>query len=337
MSRCPLCRGAITRNARDTKSFLACPPCQLAWLLEDDLEAQGARLHSHRSPSPQRCLSCGGGQFDRTVIMTQGLVAASHCSACRVFTLPLPKLLESFPRSRPARPAPTFRGPPKPPPPNIDERDRVFAFLLALPLELSEQRDNVPIGVAALVGGCTAAFVLDVMSGGGLGSTLIFSTAYGYVHRAIGLLTSAFVHFDLLHLLGNMYFLYAFGRLLERRLSTGLTLSLFATSAVAASLAYWAVHFGEEVALGGASGAVSGILGCYLALFPTRMIGVSLFFFVLKVPAVLYLGWWFLIQLVSVPQEQSIAYSAHAGGFLAGLVWALAIRITVDFDPRSPW
>lgn len=259
--------------------------------------------------------------------MAHGLVAASHCSACRVLTLPLPNLLESFPRSRPARPAPTFKEPPKPPLPQIDERDRVFAFLFALPLELSEQRDTVPIGVAALVGGCTVAFVLDVLSDGALGSTLIFSTAYAHVHRAIGLLTSAFVHLDLLHLLGNMYFLYAFGRLLERRLSTGLILSLFATSAVAASLAFWAVHFDEKAALGGASGPVSGILGCYLALFPTRMVGISLFFFVLKVPAVLYLGWWLLIQLLSVPQEQGIAYSAHAGGFLAGLVWALIIRV----------
>ena len=74
-----------------------------------------------------------------------------------------------------------------------------------------------------------------------------------------------------------MYFLYAFGRLLERRLSTGLTLSLFASSAVAGSLAFWAVHIGQDAALGGASGAVSGILGCYFALFPGRMVGISLF------------------------------------------------------------
>jgi len=259
-------------------------------------------------------------------MMPHGLVAASHCSACRVLVFPLPKLLEAFPRSRPARPS-IPREPPKPPPPKVDERDRVFAFLLALPLELSEPRDTVPIGVAALVSGCTLAFAADVLSDGGLRSVLVFSTAHGYLHMAIGLLTSVLVHFDLIHLLANMYFLYAFGRFLERQLGTGLTLSLFASSAVAAAMAFWAVHTGQERALGGASGAVSGILGCYFALFPGRMVGISLFFMVLKVPAVVYLGWWLLIQLVSVPAEQGIAYSAHAGGFLAGLVWGLVMRI----------
>jgi membrane associated rhomboid family serine protease len=214
----------------------------------------------------------------------------------------------------------------------VDERDRVFAFLLALPIELSERRDTVPVGIAALMGTCTAAFLLDVMSDGALREAFSFTTADGYVRTAVGSLTSAFVHLDLLHLLGNMYFLYAFGRLLERRLGTLTALWLFATSAIFASLAFWAVHFGQDARMAGASGAVSGILGCYLALFPGRLVGVSLLFFVLRVPAVLYLGWWLLVQLVSVPEEQGIAYSAHAGGALAGFVWALSIRKAVDYD-----
>ena len=270
--------------------------------------------------------------------MAHGLADASHCPDCRVVTFALPALLESFSRSR-SRSRPraaglaSLRETPRPVQREIDERDRVFAFLLALPLELSEQRDTVPVGVATLVGGCTVAFVLDVLSDGALRSAFSFSTADGYVRAVIGSLTSAFVHLDLLHLLGNMYFLYAFGRLLERRLSTVAILWLFATSAITASLAFWALHVGQDARMAGASGAVSGILGCYLALFPGRMVGVSLFFFVLRVPAVLYLGWWLLVQLVSVPEEQGIAYSAHAGGALAGFVWALVIRMTTDYDP----
>jgi membrane associated rhomboid family serine protease len=309
-------------------SFLVCAPCQLAWLPEKDLEAQGARLHPHRSVSSQRCPSCGGEQQDRTVILEPGLLPASHCPACRQLTLPLAKLLE-FARPRAARPAPALAGSPEAQAVTIDERDRVFAFLLALPLELSEQRDTVPVGIAALVAACSAAFVLDVSSDGVFGAPLIFSTAHGALHRLIGLLTSVFVHMDALHLLGNMYFLFAFGRLLERRLGTGITLTLFATSGVVSSLAFWAAHFdAEEASLAGASGAISGLLGCYLALFPGRRVGVSLLFWVIRVPAVLYLGWWLVVQLVSMPEERGIAYSAHAGGFLAGLVWGLAIRRT---------
>ena len=57
-----------------------------------------------------------------------------------------------------------------------------------------------------------------------------------------------------------------------------------------------------------------------------------MFFYVLKVPAVLYLGWWLVVQLVSVPVEQGVAYSAHAGGFLAGLIWGLVIRRTGEYE-----
>jgi membrane associated rhomboid family serine protease len=266
------------------------------------------------------------------VILQPGLLAASHCAACRQLTLPLAKLLE-FARPRPARPAPALAAAREAPPVAIDERDRVFAFLLALPLELSERRDTVPVGIAALVALCSAAFILDASSDGVFGAPLIFSTAHAAVHRLIGLLTSVLVHLDPIHLLGNMYFLFAFGRLLERRLGTGITLTLFATSGVVSSLAFWAAHFdAEEASLAGASGAISGLLGCYLALFPGRRVGVSLLFWVIRVPAVLYLGWWLVVQLVSMPEEQGIAYSAHAGGFLAGLVWGLAIRRTRDLE-----
>jgi membrane associated rhomboid family serine protease/Zn-finger nucleic acid-binding protein len=335
--RCPVCRSAPAPVTRGGTSFPACPPCQLAWLSEDDLGERGAHLHSHRTPSRQRCLTCGGEQSDRAVVMAHGMADASHCPACRVVTFALPALLESFSRSRPrprtAAPAsPT--GTPGPARRKIDERDRVFAFLLALPLELSEERDTVPIGVAALVGGCTAAFVLDLLTDGALRSAFSFSAAGGYVRTVIGSLTSAFIHLDPLHLLGNMYFLYAFGRLLERRLGSVTVLWLFAASAITASLAFWAVHFGQDAKMAGASGAVSGILGCYLALFPGRMVGVSLLLFVLRVPAVLYLGWWLLVQLVSVPEEQGVAYSAHAGGALAGFIWALVIRTKGDYDPE---
>ena len=95
---------------------------------------------------------------------------------------------------------------------------------------------------------CTVAFVFDVMSGGALGADLAFSTTHGPLHMGLGLLTSALAHVDPIHLLGNMYFLYAFGRLLERRTGTEVILPLFASSAILASLAFWAVHLGQDAA-----------------------------------------------------------------------------------------
>ena len=330
--RCPLCRAAALSQVRENQRFWACAPCQLAWCRESEL--QETRFHPHRSPAARRCLSCGGPQLERTLIVPRGLLEVSHCAACGVVSLPLPALLRS-PAPPRARPPATGEAGPSPPARvrQVSERDRVFAVLLMLPLELSEEESSVPIGLAALMAACAGAFGLDVLSGGRVAEALALSSDSGYGQLAGGLLTSALVHANLIHLLGNMYFLYAFGRLLERRLGTAAFLALFAASTLLASAAFLAVHQGEEFMLGGASGAVSGILGCYLVLFPTRMVGVSLFFTVLRVPAILYLGLWFFFQLTSVPLlEEGIAYSAHVGGFLVGLLWGVVVRVRGGAD-----
>lgn len=88
--------------------------------------------------------------------------------------------------------------------------------------------------------------------------------------------------------------------------------------------------------LGGSSGAVAGVLGAYFLLFPSRCVGLSLFFCVLKIPAFIFLGLWLVFQVLAVSDPGGIAYEAHVGGFVTGAVGAFLMRgrVTVPLTQR---
>jgi membrane associated rhomboid family serine protease len=148
------------------------------------------------------------------------------------------------------------------------------------------------------------------------------------------LLTSMFMHGGFMHLFGNMLFLWIFGDNLEDRLGRVRYLVFYLVCGVLASLA----HVFSTVAFShgggsllvpslGASGAISGVLGGYVLLFPRNRVHVILFRILTDVPAYVALGLWFLFQFVSGlgilgggSQEGGVAYAAHIGGFVAGLV-----------------
>ena len=145
------------------------------------------------------------------------------------------------------------------------------------------------------------------------------------------LLTSMFMHGGFAHLFGNMLFLWIFGDNLEDRMGHVRYLIFYLVCGVLASLAhvFSTVLFGQNplVPSLGASGAISGVLGGYVLLFPTRQVRVILFRFLTTVPAYVALGIWFLFQLVSGlgmlgggTEAGGVAYAAHIGGFIAGLV-----------------
>ena len=145
------------------------------------------------------------------------------------------------------------------------------------------------------------------------------------------LLTSMFMHGGWAHILGNMLFLWIFGDNIEDRLGHLRYLIFYLVCGVLASLAhvFTTVAFGSNplVPSLGASGAISGVLGGYILLFPRRQVHVILFRFLTTVPAYVALGMWFLFQFVSGigllgggSQEGGVAYAAHVGGFIAGLV-----------------
>lgn len=143
------------------------------------------------------------------------------------------------------------------------------------------------------------------------------------------LLTSMFMHAGFAHLGGNMLYLWIFGDNIEDRLGHVRYLVFYLIAGLLASLA----HVFSTVAFGGnpyipslgASGAISGVLGAYLILFPGKRVRVIMFNMLTEVPSLIAIGLWFVFQLMSGvgslgSQGGGVAYAAHIGGFLAGLV-----------------
>jgi membrane associated rhomboid family serine protease len=147
------------------------------------------------------------------------------------------------------------------------------------------------------------------------------------------LFTSMFMHGSIMHIAGNMLFLWIFGDNIEDRLGHVRYLIFYLLCGVIASLAhvFTTAAFASSEALLvpslGASGAISGVLGGYLLLHPRRRVTVILFRFLTDVPAYVAIGIWFAFQLISGlgilgggSQAGGVAYAAHVGGFIAGLV-----------------
>jgi membrane associated rhomboid family serine protease len=147
------------------------------------------------------------------------------------------------------------------------------------------------------------------------------------VPAAFTVLTSMFLHGGLLHLGGNMLYLWIFGDNIEDRLGHGRYIAFYAVCGVVAALAQALPDVSSRTPMIGASGAISGVLGAYLVLYPRANILVALplfvVFYTFRVPALVVLGVWFIGQLLSSLAQQGeggVAFGAHIGGFVAGVV-----------------
>jgi membrane associated rhomboid family serine protease len=141
------------------------------------------------------------------------------------------------------------------------------------------------------------------------------------------LLTTMFLHGGWMHLGGNMLYLWIFGDNIEKLVGHARFLFFYIACGVAASVAHIVFNSGSSVPAVGASGAISGVLGGYLLLFPRNRVRVLTRGGVAAVPASLMLGLWILIQFVNglgsfanTPETGGVAYMAHIGGFAAGLL-----------------
>jgi membrane associated rhomboid family serine protease len=147
-------------------------------------------------------------------------------------------------------------------------------------------------------------------------------------------LTSLFLHGSWLHLLGNMLFLWIFGNNIEDRFGRLRYLLFYLACGVVATYGFALANAHSSEALIGASGAIAGVLGAYLILYPRARVWSLvpvLLFLPLRLPAWLVLGLWFLLQWVytagyAISQGGSVAYLAHVLGFLAGALVALFVR-----------
>ncbi len=162
-----------------------------------------------------------------------------------------------------------------------------------------------------------------------------------FPHPAVTIFTSMFLHGGLFHIGGNMLYLWIFGNNVEDTLGHGRFTAFYLLSGVAAALSQTLVNPQSPVPMIGASGAVSGVLGAYLLLFPyARVLVLLVFGFFVRavyVPAMIVLGFWIVVQflngVISVSSSSSggaetggTAWFAHIGGFLAGIVLLFLMR-----------
>jgi membrane associated rhomboid family serine protease len=146
------------------------------------------------------------------------------------------------------------------------------------------------------------------------------------------LVTSMFLHGGWFHLLGNLWFLWIFGNNVEDALGRWRFLGFYLVVGVLAAAAHVASDPGSPAPMVGASGAISGVMGAYLVLFPGARVKTLLFllvyFTILDVPAWVYLLYWFGLQLAAgaLAPGSGVAFWAHIGGFLVGAVALLPFR-----------
>ncbi len=163
-------------------------------------------------------------------------------------------------------------------------------------------------------------------------------------HPWTTLLSCIFLHGSLMHLLGNMWFLHVFGDNIEDRLGSFGYLIFYLSCGVAASFAHYAFQPNSVIPTIGASGAVAGVMGAYMLLYPHgRVLTLVPIFFILQfivIPAPVFLGIWFLLQLVQGTfsmgntQAAGVAWWAHVGGFAAGYLVAFLLGRRSDQQPR---
>lgn len=161
----------------------------------------------------------------------------------------------------------------------------------------------------------------------------------------VDVITSMFLHGDFVHVLGNLVFLWIFGDNVEDRLGHVTFLLFYVACGMLAAMAQAVANPDSFAPMIGASGAIAGVMGAYFVIYPQSKVLTAvflvLFLDIVEIPAVFFLGVWFLLQVLhgalssDVPGA-GIAFWAHAGGFLAGLVAGAYVRVR-DRGNRDYW
>ena len=210
------------------------------------------------------------------------------------------------------------------------------------PISDDNPRHIQPIVTWSIIGACVLVFLWQLSLGDYRGQAAVMQFGmiparlfgYGEVSPAFAVipgwatvLTSMFMHGGFMHLGLNMLFLWIFGDNVEDSMGHGRYLVFYLLCGVAAAVAQGAINPTSTIPMVGASGAISGVLGAYMLLHPhatvRTLIFIGLFVTIVHVPALVVLGVWFLMQIVSgmLPSsgEGGVAFFAHIGGFVAGM------------------
>ncbi len=154
----------------------------------------------------------------------------------------------------------------------------------------------------------------------------------GFEAAFLPLITSMFLHSGFLHLAGNMLFLWIFGDNVEDTFGHLPYLFFYLGCGLGAGLLHILFNLGSTIPALGASGAISGVMGAYMVLFPRERILTLVFIFVVPIPAVFILGYWFLLQFLAgidalgTSAKGGVAVWAHVGGFLLGVLLTQVLR-----------
>ena len=169
----------------------------------------------------------------------------------------------------------------------------------------------------------------------------VFLRVYGVVpgrFHASTLLTSMFLHGSWMHAIGNMWYLWIFGDNVEDRLGHGRFIAFYLLCGIAAAVGQIVIEPRSTLPIIGASGAIAGVMGAYFVLYPhsrvLTLVPLIIFWEVIEMPAILLLGFWFLMQLFSAGAIAvtastgggGVAFMAHVAGFLTGVVGVFVFR-----------
>lgn len=213
-----------------------------------------------------------------------------------------------------------------------------------IPISDDNPAHRVPVLNYGLIAVCVAVFLWQLSAGDagyerliaaygftpasvfGGGSSAFAGTSAGWITVA----TSMFLHGGLLHLAGNLLYLWIFGNNIEDAMGHARYLLFYLACGIGAALSEGAIYPGSEVPMVGASGAISGVLAAYLLIFPrarvTVIVPLGILLYPLKIAAIYVIGFWFVAQIfeaaMSPPGEPGVAWWAHIGGFLVGLALA---------------
>jgi rhomboid family protein len=210
-----------------------------------------------------------------------------------------------------------------------------------IPLKDENPTARFPLVTVLLIVLNSLIFLIQVFSPQGLSHAVLKMGAIPYeithfhalqnlpvtrIPPVLALVSSMFIHGGLLHLVGNMLYLWIFGNNIEDFLGSARFLLFYLVCGLSASLTHIMFNPNSTVPMVGASGAIAGVLGAYFVLYPAARVMTLVFFWVVPVPAAIVLGLWFLMQVLNVGLGGGVAWFAHIGGFLMGIWLVLVFR-----------
>jgi membrane associated rhomboid family serine protease len=207
------------------------------------------------------------------------------------------------------------------------------------------QRRTLPVVTYGLIGVNVLVFLLELSGGDAFINAWAFVPARFAANpggQAVTIFTAMFMHGGWMHLLGNMLFLWIFGDNVEDRFGRLKFLLFYLLTGIAATFAQFALAPHSPVPNVGASGAIAGVLGAYILMFPHARVNVLLGRQVVAMPAIVVLGFWIAVQLFSgvgtightgeSAGTGGVAYMAHIGGFFTGLLLTFLFRGQITPD-----